>query len=137
MVVAVEEAVIRHHPLLGLIFCLALQTHRAARGWVSIPVEMGLEIVAVAVAAEAEAMKVPTVLVVGVDSGALQLRSKPGLVGEGWYVPCQLSPVAEITYSTPCAVDSRLLTPWWGMVESESTTDRDVFSLLPPSSHLI
>ena len=136
VVVAVEEAVIRHHPLLGLIFCLALQTHRAARGWVSIPVEMGLEIVAVAVAvaAEAEAMKVPTVLVVGVDS---ELRSKPGLVGEGWYVPCQLSPVAEITYSTPCAVDSRLLTPWWGMVESESTTDRDVFSLLPPSSHLI
>lgn len=48
-------------------------------------------------------------------------------------MPCQLSSVAKITYSTPCAVDSRLLTPWWGMVESESTTDRDVFSLLPPS----
>lgn len=69
---------IRHRPRLGLTFCLALQTHRAARGWVSIPVEMGLVIVAVAAAAaaEAEAMKAPTVLAVGVDSGAMQLRSK-------------------------------------------------------------
>lgn len=67
---------IRHRPRLGSTFCLALQTHRAARGWVSIPVEMGLVIVAVAAAAEAEAMKAPTVLAVGVDSGAMQLRSK-------------------------------------------------------------
>jgi hypothetical protein len=42
-------AVTRHRPRLGSTFCPALQTHRAARGWVSIPVGTGLVVVAVAV----------------------------------------------------------------------------------------
>jgi hypothetical protein len=43
-------------------------------------------------------------------------------------------PQRQITYSTPCAVDSRLLTPWWIMVES--ATDRDVFFSPHPLSSL-
>ena len=58
-------------PRLGLTFCLAPLTHHVARGWVSIPVEMGLVLVVVAAVAEAavEATKARTVPVAGMDSG--------------------------------------------------------------------
>ena len=61
----------RAPPRLGSTFCLAPQTHRAARGWVSIPAETGLVIVVAVAVAAAEATKAPTVPAAGVDSGAL------------------------------------------------------------------
>ena len=128
-------------PRLGLTFCLAPLTHHVARGWVSIPVEMGLVLVVVvaAVAAAAvEATKARTVPVAGMDSGACALA--PLQNTDMWVLGCWVCascPPSQLTYCMPCAVDSRLLTSpplWWILVES--TTDRDVFFFLSPPAHL-
>ena len=109
--VGAQGAATRAPRRLGSTFCLAPQTHRAARGWVSIPAETGLVIVVAAVAvAAAEATKAPTVPAAEVDSGALQLRFKIGNVGVGEGV-CQLSPSPAAGNNLLYALRSELAPP--------------------------